>query len=151
MYICIYIGNFLYTRHAIKGKGDYLPDWILFSSICFTINRLVSRNLSTQFAKQVSSLREKRVDGVPVTHLSQHWMVKLWIWALILAFEMESMINEELEMVRLGAYLCLLPFKEFCQLFLNKLFREMPLIKKWVIPELFRRTCCPPFYVVATG
>lgn len=39
------------------------------SSIFFTINRLVSRNLSTQFTRQLSSLREKRPETVPVMHL----------------------------------------------------------------------------------
>lgn len=41
----------------------------LCSSIFLTMNRLVSKNLSTQFAKQLSSLRENRVEGVPVIHL----------------------------------------------------------------------------------
>lgn len=63
-------------------------------SISFTIKRLVSRNLSTQFDRQLRSEREKPVDGVPVMHLavdmldkapkveiktnlSQHMLVKL--------------------------------------------------------------------------
>ena len=36
------------------------------------MNKLVSKNLSTQFDKQVTSLREKEVDGVPVTHLAAY-------------------------------------------------------------------------------
>jgi len=134
-----------------RGRGDYLPDCIRFSSICFTINRLVSRNLSTQFAKQVSSLREKRVDGVPVTHLSQHWTVKLCIWELILAFEMEVNGQEEngkpsgAGVVRTCA--CCLSRNSANSFWTT--IRQMLLVTKWAIPELFRRTC-PPFYVVPT-
>jgi hypothetical protein len=43
------------------------------------MKRLVSRNLPTQFARQLSSLLEKRVEGVLVTHLSQHVVVSCWI------------------------------------------------------------------------
>jgi hypothetical protein len=63
------------------------------------MNKLVSRNLSTQLERQASSPLEKRVEGVPVmhlidggiedidseteplvhTHLSQHMLVKLWM------------------------------------------------------------------------
>lgn len=65
------------------------------------MNKLVSKNLSTQFARQVSSPREKRVEGVPVIHLdrirverrvskgaylSQHMEVKLWMEECILAW-----------------------------------------------------------------
>ena len=39
------------------------------SSIFFTMKRLVSRNLSTQLTRQLSSLREKRPETVPVMHL----------------------------------------------------------------------------------
>lgn len=48
---------------------NYLPDWNRCSSIFLTMKRLVSRNLSTQFARQLSSPRENLVDGVPVMHL----------------------------------------------------------------------------------
>jgi hypothetical protein len=41
--------------------------------------KLVSKNLSTQFDKQLASLLENDVDGVPVIHLSQHMLVKWWI------------------------------------------------------------------------
>jgi hypothetical protein len=60
------------------------------------MNKLVSKNLSTQYERQFSSLREKLFPGVPVMHLdgacstnihreegvtylSQHMLVKLWI------------------------------------------------------------------------
>jgi len=42
----------------------------LCSSIFLTMNKLVSKNLSTQFVKQLSSPRENRVEGVPVMHLN---------------------------------------------------------------------------------
>lgn len=35
-----------------------------------TRNKLVSKKRSTQFARQLSSEREKLVEGVPVTHLT---------------------------------------------------------------------------------
>ena len=35
------------------------------------MKRLVSKNRSTQLAKQLSSPRENRVEGVPVMHLRQ--------------------------------------------------------------------------------
>lgn len=47
------------------------------ASIFFTMNRLVSRKRSTQFARHELSEREKLVDGVPVTHLSQHMLVNV--------------------------------------------------------------------------
>lgn len=36
------------------------------------MNKLVSKKRSTQFARQPSSPRENRVDGVPVIHLNVH-------------------------------------------------------------------------------
>ena len=38
-------------------------------SICFTMNRLVSKNRSTQFERHELSEREKLFPGVPVMHL----------------------------------------------------------------------------------
>ena len=59
------------------------------------MNKLVSKNLSTQFDKQLTSLREKEVEGVPGIHLgiylarghlnyirtylSQHRLVNWWM------------------------------------------------------------------------
>lgn len=45
-------------------------------SIFLTMNKLVSRNLSTQFARQLSSLRENLLEGVPVMHLT---MMRKWL------------------------------------------------------------------------
>jgi len=57
---------------------EYILDyWSLRSDICLTRKILESRNLSTQFIRQLSSPRENRVEGVLVMHLKEFVSLEL--------------------------------------------------------------------------
>jgi len=57
-------------REVRSILDDYWPPAaFLCSWMSWTSLRLVSRKRSTQLERQDSSEREKRVDGVPATHL----------------------------------------------------------------------------------
>jgi hypothetical protein len=94
-------------------EGYWPPPALLCSWMSWTSLRLVSRKRSTQLKRQDSSEREKRVEGVPVTHLcvlvsremgerfkvthlSQHMLVILWTdswtraWACSCSMNCES-------------------------------------------------------------
>ena len=66
------------TVRVVKQVSEVEPGsyWVVaYASRCrsrdLTRKMDVSRNRSTQFARQASSLREKRVEGVPVMHLER--------------------------------------------------------------------------------
>jgi len=64
-----------FTVRTSRGNTSRLHASVI--QFFFTMKRLVSKNRSTQFAKQLSSPRENRVEGVPVMHLSQHMLVNV--------------------------------------------------------------------------
>ena len=72
-------------------------------------------------------------------HLSQHWTVKLRTWELILAFEMELIVNKGT--VSLRCVLVFVAFQGILSVLSGELLEKMLLVTKCAIPWLYRRTC----------